>query len=245
MGQGNEDPSTTVDQVRDQVWEAADKTSKALEEGIQAASYVVKSGTVKAREEYVKAMESSQVNWYGYWDRLLWFIWLYLDSFQVQSSSTFRRASLTRELLNTKIWRSKCSTGCEVPDAPRQPLKHYMHSIYIYVGRLTNFYQIVCSTEYVGGVHIAAEHQTATVTALTGLALLILPGSLPADSSFTTLLPHALLRCGTELKTDCTWKQGCLPGPRRFLYRHTFGRLKSEEVCLTDLWYILHGIERL
>ncbi|CAL8463106.1 g2640 [Coccomyxa elongata] len=44
-----------------------------------------------------------------------------------------------------------------------------------------------------GGVHIAAEHQTATVTALTGLTLLI------------------------------------LPGPRRFLYRHTFGRLKSEE----------------
>ena len=62
MGQGNDDPSTTVDQVRDQVWEAADKTSKALEEGIQAASYAVKSGTVKARAEYAKAMESSQVS---------------------------------------------------------------------------------------------------------------------------------------------------------------------------------------
>lgn len=129
MGQGNEDPGTTVDQVRDQVWEAADKTSKALEEGIQAASYAVKSGTVKAREEYVKAMKSSQ---------------------------------------------SVLDTG----------IAHY-NGLEEQV-----FYRLR------GWVHSAAEHQTATATALTGLALLI------------------------------------LPGPRRFLYRHTFGHLKSEEAVL-------------
>ncbi len=61
MGESSKDPNTTLDQVKDQVWEAADKTSKAVEEGIQAASYAVKSGTVKAREEYAKAVESSQV----------------------------------------------------------------------------------------------------------------------------------------------------------------------------------------
>ncbi|BDA47911.1 RGS1-HXK1-interacting protein 1 [Coccomyxa sp. Obi] len=122
MGRGNEDPSTTVDQV----WEAADKTSKALEEGIQAASYAVKSGTVKAREKYAKAMESSQ---------------------------------------------SVIDTG----------VAHYKHLEEQVFDKLR------------GGVHTAAEHQTATITALTGLALLI------------------------------------LPGPRRFLYRHTFGRLQSEE----------------
>lgn len=61
MGQDGDEPSTTIDSVKDHVWEAADKTLKAVEEGIQAASYVVKSGTVKAKEEYAKAIESSQV----------------------------------------------------------------------------------------------------------------------------------------------------------------------------------------
>jgi hypothetical protein len=67
MGQGSDDPSTTIDQVKEHVWEAADKTSKAVEEGIQAASYAVKSGTIKARAEYAKAMESSQVKCYHFW----------------------------------------------------------------------------------------------------------------------------------------------------------------------------------
>lgn len=30
-----------------------------------------------------------------------------------------------------------------------------------------------------GGVHVAAEHQSATLTALTGLAVLLLPGAAP------------------------------------------------------------------
>ncbi len=55
--------SSTIEQVKDHMWEAADRTSKAVEEGIQAASYAVKSGTVMAKQEYSKAVESSQVNW--------------------------------------------------------------------------------------------------------------------------------------------------------------------------------------
>ncbi|KAK9907760.1 hypothetical protein WJX75_009439 [Coccomyxa subellipsoidea] len=109
MGQGSDDPSTTIDQVKEHVWEAADKTSKAVEEGIQAASYAVKSGTVKARAEYAKAMESSQ------------------------------------NIIDTGV-------------------AHYKHLEEQIFDRLK------------GGVHVAAEHQSATLTALTGLAVLLLPG---------------------------------------------------------------------
>jgi hypothetical protein len=61
MAKDEEVHSTTVEVVRHQVWDAADKTSKAVEDGIQAASNAVKSGTVMAREKYVEALESSQV----------------------------------------------------------------------------------------------------------------------------------------------------------------------------------------
>ena len=179
MGQGSDNPSTTVDQVRDHVWEAADKTSKALEEGIQAASYVVKSGSVKAREEYAKAMESSLVS-----RIFLWIISLsHLFTPDVSPGSIMsmvRRASSTRAFLITNNWRSNSSIGCEVWPTTcfsKAALQQYMQSMLVLLGVLI---QSVSCNEYAGGVHIAAEHQTATVTALTGLALLILPGPLLA-----------------------------------------------------------------
>ena len=53
--------SSTLDTVKYHLGEAADKTSKAVEEGISAASYATKSGIVKAREEYDHLQERSKV----------------------------------------------------------------------------------------------------------------------------------------------------------------------------------------
>lgn len=53
--------SSTLDTVKYHLGEAADKTSKAVEESIQAASYATKSGIVTAREEYDHLRERSQV----------------------------------------------------------------------------------------------------------------------------------------------------------------------------------------
>ena len=53
--------TNTVNQVRDQLWAAADKSTQAVDEGIQAASHAVKYGAVRGREEMGKARERSQV----------------------------------------------------------------------------------------------------------------------------------------------------------------------------------------
>ena len=53
--------SSTLDTVKYHLGEAADKSSKAVEEGIQAVSYATKSGIVKAREEYDHLQTRSQV----------------------------------------------------------------------------------------------------------------------------------------------------------------------------------------
>lgn len=61
MAENGDKTNNTFEQVKGHVFEAADQTSRAVEEGIQAASYAVKAGTIKAKEEYSKAVESSQV----------------------------------------------------------------------------------------------------------------------------------------------------------------------------------------
>jgi hypothetical protein len=61
MGQEEPGPTSTIDAVRRDLSQAADKTSKAVEEGIQAASYATKSGIVLAQEEYSHLRDRSQV----------------------------------------------------------------------------------------------------------------------------------------------------------------------------------------
>ena len=63
MGEDKEErPSTnTVNVVRDQLWAAADKSTQAVDEGIQAASHAVKYGAVRGKEEIDKARARSQV----------------------------------------------------------------------------------------------------------------------------------------------------------------------------------------
>ena len=59
---GDDKPSTnTVNQVRDQLWAAADLSSQAVDEGIQAASHAVKYGAVRGMEEMERAKARSQV----------------------------------------------------------------------------------------------------------------------------------------------------------------------------------------
>ena len=63
MGEsGGDKPSTnTVNQVRDQLWAAADLSTQAVDEGIQAASHAVKYGAVRVMEEMERAKVRSQV----------------------------------------------------------------------------------------------------------------------------------------------------------------------------------------
>lgn len=64
MGEDKEEQSSTntVNVVREQLWAAADKSTQAFDEGIQAASHAVKYGAVRGREEIEKARARSQVS---------------------------------------------------------------------------------------------------------------------------------------------------------------------------------------
>jgi hypothetical protein len=65
MGESADDkaPSssqTAVNQVREQLWAAADASSHAVDDGIQAASHAVKYGAVRGMEQVEKAKARSQ-----------------------------------------------------------------------------------------------------------------------------------------------------------------------------------------
>jgi len=188
MGESTSDdkPSTnTVNQVRDQLWAAADLSTQAVDEGIQAASHAVKYGAVRGMEEMEKAKARSQVyscsprsclrSKPGKQGHCLMVRDSSLQSFLDTGLAHYK--DLEQRVFHTLKGEQCLMTVSQYLTCNIGPRPWWVAEVFCRIDKEKHV------LSHADGVHIAREHDTASVAALTGAALLILPGKVDPHCS--------------------------------------------------------------